>query len=371
LNILEINLAKRWGGAEINVLHLCETLQRLGHKVYLGALKNGMLMKKAQKSGVNVLPITYTNQLDIISIGTLLKYIKKFSIQIINSHVSRDSFIAGISGKLSGVPTILTKRTCFPVGSHLFNKLLYFHLVDKIIAISGAIRDNIIRSVNVDRKKIEVIYSGVRIEDFYDEDKFKKWSNSLTSSKEFVIAAVSRLDEIKRIDVFIKAAAIICKSMPNVKFLVVGHDEKNIRHGLEKLADSLGVGDKVTFTGFIDNVKPVLYGIDIFVICSVSEGLGRGVTEAMSTGRPVVATNVGGLLEVVEDGVTGILVSPNNPEILSEKIMFLLKSPEILKNMGRNALRCVREKFNINKIAEETVSVYEEMIRCRKKFLLW
>ena len=168
-------------------------------------------------------------------------------------------------------------------------------------------------------------------------------------------------------DIFIQAAALVTKEIPNVRFRIIGQDEKNLTSSLKALAASLGVSDKVEFRGFMDNIENILYDIDIFIICSDSEGLGRGVIEAVCTGRPVIATNVGGIPEVVKDGITGILIPPNSPEILAEKILSLLKNPEILKIMSRNTVEGMIYKFDIYRSVESIINLYQRTITCRKK----
>lgn len=370
MNILQINLSKRWGGGEKSILELSKTLKKMGHNVYLVGIAGSTFMKKAQEVGFEVLPIVSFSQFDIVSIGILVKYLKKFSIQIINAHTARSYFIASIAGKIFSIPVVFTRHVCFPVKPHLLNKLLYFQLADKIIGISNAVRDSIINSLAIDSNKIEVIYDGVRIDEFYNESKYYSWLNNLSSKKEFVIATISRLDENKGIDTFIHAANIVSKSMPNAKFLIVGQEEKKFSRKLKKLINSAVTNQNIIFRGFINDVSSLLYDIDIFVRTSTQEALGFGVIEAMATGRPVIATNVGGLPEVIDDGITGILIPSNNPELLSEKIIFLLNHPEILQKFSINAIKSVREKFDINDIAKKTILVYEELYNeCKKKHL--
>jgi glycosyltransferase involved in cell wall biosynthesis len=130
---------------------------------------------------------------------------------------------------------------------------------------------------------------------------------------------------------------------------------------LEKEASDIGMADRVKFLGFRDDVPSLLQAMDVFVLPSLSEGLPLSVLEALSLKKPVVASDVGGIPEIIENGVTGYLVPPENPEALAEKITLLLQNPERAAVIGQAGRRRVEEDFSLPRMIREHQSLYEEI----------
>jgi len=140
------------------------------------------------------------------------------------------------------------------------------------------------------------------------------------------------------------------------------------RKRLENLRKELGLNENVIFAGNREDIPQILADIDIFVLSSVSEGFGRSAAEAMACAKPVVATKVGGVPEVVDDGITGSLVLPKNPNALAEAIITLLQNKEKAQRMGQAGRKRVEKMFSLQKNIRQTEEIYEEILQIRKEY---
>ena len=177
-----------------------------------------------------------------------------------------------------------------------------------------------------------------------------------------LVGTVGRLDWYKAQQYFIQAAKLIREAVPGARFLIAGEGEK--RAGLEAQAAELGLREDVIFAGHRRDIPEIMAAIDVFSLSSVSEGFGRAAVEAMACGKPVVATRVGGLAEIVEDGVTGRLVPPSDAAALAGAIIGLLKDRELASALGA-AGRKRAEIFSIARSAGKVQEVYDAVLSGR------
>jgi glycosyltransferase involved in cell wall biosynthesis len=180
-----------------------------------------------------------------------------------------------------------------------------------------------------------------------------------------VIGAVANLQPIKGHEDFLAMARLVLDLGLDAEFVIVGDDIHATGHGeaLRRLASELGLRDKVRFTGYRNDVAEVVRGLDILVVSSHLETFGRAALEAMACQVPVVATRVGGLPEVVNDGITGILVPINSPAQLAEAVLVLAREPELRQRMGAaGRLRAV-ERFGVEAHAAKVATVYDSLLK--------
>jgi glycosyltransferase involved in cell wall biosynthesis len=197
-----------------------------------------------------------------------------------------------------------------------------------------------------------VIYPGI------DMDKFDP---NEAPTQEQLVGTACRLEPVKGIPTLLKAIALVAKKHSSVRLVIAG--EGSWRNRLEEEAAQLGVQDKVSFLGWQDDVATLLGSWSIFVLPSLDEGFGVAVLEAMASGLPVVASDVGGLRELVQDGQTGFLVPPNDVNQLADKLLFLLDDPDLRMRMGIAARSRAREAFSITEMVKKTTDVYERLLK--------
>ena len=156
--------------------------------------------------------------------------------------------------------------------------------------------------------------------------------------------------------------SLAAQELPDLGCLIVGEGDAGYRAELERLTHDLGLSDRVVFAGFQPDVYPYLAALDLFVLPSVMEGFGIALLEAMAMKRPVVATKVGGVPEVVEDGVTGVLVPAADPARLAQAIVSLAEAPDLRRVLGEAGARRVRERFHVATMARQIEAVYEQVL---------
>lgn len=304
------------------------------------------------------------------------KDMKSRQIQIIHSYSFYAHVFAIPFARLGGVPVIAASiRDMGPYLTPMKKRVQKWvcGLADSIVANSDAVRQWLI-SQGYDPAKITVIRNGVDLTKFAGKRDGRLRQELGIAPDSPLVAVLSRLNEVKGIDYFLEAAALVARRFDNARFLVIGdaHNEYDCayRRDLERYAAWLGIGDRVIFTGFRLDVPEVLSEVAVSVLPSHSEGLPNAALESMAAGVPVTATNVGGSPEAVVDGVTGFLVPPRDPAALAEAICRLLGNRQMALSFGEAGRRRVEEHFSIKRMVRETEELYLRLLekRGRERF---
>ena len=202
---------------------------------------------------------------------------------------------------------------------------------------------------------IEVIPPGIFLSMFSDKTTSKKRKNELR------LIWIGRMIEVKGLEYLISAMRIVGDRYPTVNLNLIG--EGPLQNEVKQRISELSLNHNITFIGTVKNerIPKYLGESDIFVLPSLSEGLPAVILEAMAAGKPIIASDVGGISEAVEDGVNGFLLEPRNSDQLAEKILYLIEHPEIRKKMGEKSKKIVKDKFTWEKAARRTIKIYENL----------
>ncbi|MGQ9463684.1 MAG: glycosyltransferase family 4 protein, partial [Candidatus Fervidibacter sp.] len=176
------------------------------------------------------------------------------------------------------------------------------------------------------------------------------------------IGTIGRLEPIKGHDVLIRAMPTILRHIPKATLLIAGHDPWGYGGHLQALINSLSLKQRVRLIGFQEDIPSFLHALDIFAFASRSEGFGQVVIEAMAAGKPVVASRIAPLTEIVVDGETGILVPPDDPEAFAKTIVRLLSGPEERQQMGKLGVQRVYENFSTKVMGQKTIGIYDRVL---------
>lgn len=312
---------------------------------------------------------------DFIALWKLWKCIRKIKPDIIHTHMAKIGTLGRISGILARVPIIIhtfhghTFHSYFnPFKNQLFlfieNFLAFF--TTKIIAITKSQKDEILKYGVGNSKKITVIPLGFDLEKFLNCDQEKgKFRQELNfNENDFLIGIIARLVPIKGHLYFLKAASIIAKKYPQAKFLIIGDGE--LKQSLEKLAQELEISSQTFFLGFRKDIDKIYADLDLVVLSSLNEGSPVSIIEGMAAAKAIVSTNVGGVPDLIENNLTGILVPSKNPDALAEGIMSLLENPIKRKEMGILAREKSAAQFTKKKLIKNTENLYNELFVKRK-----
>lgn len=227
-----------------------------------------------------------------------------------------------------------------------------------VVAVSTAIRERMVHNAGVAQSRIRVIHNGLDLTRF-PRPHFPETADDLVSPWHTpVIGTLGHLSQRKGQRVFLQAVKVLVERGLDAEFVVLGDGPD--RHALRNMAEKLHVTNRVTFTP--QTVSGQLNQLDLLVEPSLQEGLGVSVMQAMAMGVPVVATGVGGLYDLIEDGQTGVMVPPNDPEKLADAIWRLLKNPAERMEMARQAREMIESGFSADRIAAELTTYYEECI---------
>jgi glycosyltransferase involved in cell wall biosynthesis len=357
------------GGSEVFDMELINRIDKNTFHFMVCCIDKGnltdMLREVAEVAGCEFVEVKYEKKfrVDIGAILRIRRIIKNRKVEVIHAS-SGYTAISGILASLFlNLPIIYTLQ--MPVSFSWWTRLFFSFFgrrISRRIAVSKAIAQSVdqgglsFTSQKVDR----VIYCGIDLQRFMPIDNAER---SLKLWRYPVVGAVGRLIPRKGYNYLLHAVPDIKKAYPDVKLVFAGDGEE--KENLKMLANELDVQESVVFLGNRKDIPEVINSFDVFVLPSLSEGLGVVVLEAFAAGKPVVASKVEGIPEMVVSGENGFLVPPKDSGALAEKIIAILRDPEKASEMGKKGRCLVEEKFNINNKIREYESLYLE-VRDRK-----
>lgn len=357
------------GGAEkalVKLLHHWNT-DVFRHAVI--AFAEGELKQDFLKLGIDPIILKQKRWYDLKFLSRLLMIIKGLKPDIVHCRNTPHVVIyGGIAAKIIGLPFVVSihGHPDFLDGNSFVKKLWYMvqKWSDKIITVSNSIKDVLIREGRVRPDKITVIHNGIGSIDIQCDPPIMKQKIRQElgiDNSDQIIGCVGTLRSVKGHKYLIQAMPLILEKFPHSYLVLVGNGP--LRDELEELAEKIGVKKKIIFLGYRTDILELMHVFDVFVLPSLSEGLSNVLLEAMITSKPVIATNVGGNPEVIEDGKTGLLVPPKDPQKIAEAVLSLLSDEDKRIRMGEAGLRRVKEKFSISKTVQEYKKVYHEVLR--------
>ena len=355
--ILHTEASMGLGGQELRTLAEMRGFQSKGYRVILACQPDSRILDRARALGFQTHTIKIRNSLDPFAIASFCKLLRKENVSILNTHSSLDSWTAGIAGRLVRVPTIIRTRH---VSIAIKNKLVYTLMADKVITTSASIKEYVEKRCGFNGNRVFSIPTGVDLGRFKPEtlsgDSLRKELG--LNSEHILIAIIGMIRWCKGWDIFLASAKLLSARYPNARFLVVGFDPDGKIEFSEEIK-KLHLEEVVHYLGFREDIPEILASIDILVSASTAaEGVSQAILQGMAMHRPVVATKIGGSPEVVLPQHTGLLVSPNDENALSQAIAELIESPGKRKLFGENGGRLVRERYTSEQMIERIEEIY-------------
>jgi len=355
LKILHVDPERAWGGGENQVMGLLSYLVSRGHENHLLCDPEGYLLREAQKKGFSVFPLRVRNEIDLRPVPSLRRLLRAQRYDIIHFHTKRAHALSLWLGRRDPrTKSVVTRRMDYPVSRNWHTRYLYNRRVDGVVAISKKIAELLVEG-GVQRENIRVIHSGI------DPAPFRNGRGLRPHGVPPAIGTVAVLEERKGHRFLLEAVALLRQRGWQIQVHFAGEGSR--KNELKALTAKLGLGEEIVFCGFTADIPSFLATIDVFVLPSLYEGLGVAAIEAMAAGKPVIATQVGGLPELVEDGVTGFLVPPGDPEALASSISRLLSREGLMEQMGRNAWERVQRHFTMEQMAKKNEDYYYELLQ--------
>lgn len=362
MRILQINSAKNWGGGEAHTHLVCKGLIKRGFEVTLACRPNSAIAKVFAQEGLKTMNFGLKNALDLVSGYKMAQFCCQNNITIIHAHLGRDYWLAAWA-KLFYPPVqiVFTRHVLIPLKKSIFHCWL-FSQASKIIAVSKVVEETVIDSNLVGKEKIITIYNGIDIEKFSTAPVGRLRREIDADSHTKLIGIIGQVSPHKGQDVLIKCLPLILRSRNDVRCVIIGGDFRNGTYidQLKKLATDLGVDERVDFLGQRNDIHELLKDIDVFVLASQMEPFGLVVAEAMAAAVPVVATRFGGAAELVEDGITGLLVSYGDVEAMTSAIINLLDD-NLRESIIKEASAKVKTMCSQEKMISDLIKVYHEI----------
>ena len=355
LKILHIDPERQWGGGEAQVFALLDYLAGKGHLNDLLTHPNGRLWERCQGLRIRTLPFVARNDVDLRPVWRLRQLIHRENYDIVHLHTKRAHALSMWLPRSPTAPKyVVTRRMDYPELKNCYTRLLYNRCVHGVVAISQPIVE-LLLGAGVEAWKIRLIHSGI------DVSRFTALPPRERSARPPVVGCMAVLEERKGQRFLLEAMALLKARGVRVHCILAGEGPE--RETLEKMTARLGLSRDVEFSGFVADPPAFLSEIDVFVLPSLHEGLGVAALEAMAAGKPVVASSVGGLADLIADGITGLLIPPCNAQALSAAIARLVQDRRLAGALGRRASLHVREHFAVEQMAARNEAYYYELLQ--------
>jgi len=356
-------------GAPRHLLSLVSSLDPRDFSVSV-VLPQGPLGDELSRQGIKTFLVPMRSRSDMAAIDTIKKLLMKYDPDILHVHGQRAGLLARLAVKGLPIKVIYTEHT-WTQDFKLENPLLHWvHIrsmrmldrwTDITIAVSKAVADFLVSANIVKPDKIKVIYNGIEIvADKTDDDEYKLAEKFGLCKKDVVIGTIGSLNIQKDTATLLKAMPRILSRLPNAKLVIVGTGP--LQNWLKNLAKRLKVEGSVIFTGALPRIEGILKTFSVFVLCSKSESFGISILEAMKAHVPVIATQVGGIPEIIIHNHNGILVEPGDSKRLAAAIMKLLNDKKLQRKLvigGDETLH----KFTLTTMVRETEKLYKQLVK--------
>ena len=357
---LHIDTARTWRGGQNQVLLTVNGLREIGQRAALVAHPDGELRKRAAE-GLELVPLAPKSEVDFTAAWRLNRVIKRLKPDVIHAHDAHGVAMAGLALSLGAStakggepPLVVSRRVDFHLRGNSFSRWKH-RQVDCFIAASEAIRQMLV-SDGVPADRTVTVHEGIDVDHVVSQPLVDVHQAFFLPHGAPVVGNVAALVPHKGQRHLIEAAHIVVQKLPDVRFVILGEGE--LREALERLVKEYRLEKHVLLPGFRTDVLGCIKSFDLFVMSSVTEGLGTSLLDAMACSRPIVATEAGGIPEVVANGVTGVLVPPRDHVAMADAIVSLIQDKARLQAMGAAGFARVNEKFTVERMIAGTAAVY-------------
>jgi glycosyltransferase involved in cell wall biosynthesis len=363
------------GGAENITLSLMKNFnkEKFDLRVCVLQVREGNpIAKKLEQVGIPVDLVSVPTLRHPANLPKIISYLLKHRPQLVHTQLEFSDILGSLGAKLLGIPSVSTLHTVGLIkpeedqSAHWRNELMWFcqrHFMSRVIAVSDDTRKFHVKEGRLPKDKVITLYNGIDLAFYKDNSQSKLDVLKASLGLPFdatVLLTVAVLREQKGIQYMIKAMPTILEVVPNLYYLVVGDGE--YRETLENLTLSLDLDKHVLFTGHRSDIPEILTISDIFVLPTLTEALPTVLMEAMAAKKAIVASNVGGVPELVTDGANGLLVPPSDPSELSKTCLHLIQNEALKNKMSTEGFSIMKKQFTIQLQVDKLSTLYMELI---------
>lgn len=357
--VVHLSTAKAWRGGEHQMLLLAEGLRARGIDSRIVARPGSPALARAEAAGLVASGVRVRNEVDLLAAWRVARILKTSHARMVHAHDAHAAAIARWAGWMAGVPRVASRRVNFPIRS----PRKYNVGMERVLCVSEAIRNTCLGG-GVSAARLRVVPDGVDLRRLQaeagDVARTRAAFVEETRKRRLLVLNVASLTEEKDHATLLESMNEVLAAVPQAYFVIAGTGP--LAEALQRRARILALDEEVLcFAGFREDVPALLHAADLFVMSSYEEGYCTSVMDAMACGKAVVATRVGGLPELVQEGVTGRLVPPSEPGALAGALVDLLKDRKRREKMGRQGRGKAETSFSAERMVEQTLAAYREV----------
>ena len=368
MNILYVESSRSWGGQEYRTCLEANWLNARGHQAWLICNPNSEVLLKARELGTRAIAMPLRRRIDPLCWWRLWRFCRRNRIDLIKTYSSKDHWLA-LPLYLCGIPVARARCITDPIGNK-WRAFIFKHGCSKIVADASVIKRQLVQQNGIDPAKIEVIGSAVDLQKFNpsrDRMKFRR-EMGFTADTPF-IASIGMIRPDKGQLILIDAARLVLSQRPDARFVIVGQGTGYLKLG-EKVRNAInqaGLADKVFMIGYRWDTPDIFAACDMVAIASLrTEASPIVLREAFASGRPVVATKVGDIPEIIEPRQNGLLVEPGDNKALAAAILEFLSDQKLAAHCATNGLRYARQHFSFDRMMQMKLQVDASLSRTPK-----
>lgn len=361
LSIFHCDVRLSWAGGQNQLWLLAHGLRERGHRQWIVTRPESELARRARAAGFAVIDHPYRGEIDPRGYYRLRRWIARHRPDVVHAHDSHSLMPAAVAARLVRPrPAVIGhRRVDFPIRGHAISRWKYAHGPDRLVAISRRVRDVLVES-GVPESRIALIPSGIDLRSPPAPDGPPLRERVGAPPDAPIVLTIASLADYKDHPTLVEAAARLAPREPATRWAVCGAG--GLLEPIRAEVERRGLGGRVRYLGYLPEARALLPQADVFCLSSKTEGLGTSVLDAMAAGVPVAATAGGGIPEMIEHGVTGLLAPVGDGGALAAAVDRLLDDPALARRLAGAARERVRD-FAVERTIERTEALYRELTR--------
>jgi glycosyltransferase involved in cell wall biosynthesis len=361
------------GGTETQAVELATRLDSARYEVTLGCLRaRGPLLEKLAGTAVSVREFYPKGGSDsmhgIYQMFRLAIFLRRGGFRIVHAHDLYANLLGIPAAVIARVPVIISsQRDLSHLDLYKTRRRVWLRRLQNLATIvltnANAVKEDVLAEKHFVPEKVRVIYNGVDTERFSQGSRDRSWLLPGGAKEKWIVLVGNMHSDVKGYPWLIEAAGTVTREFPETRFVLVG--DGALRKDFEQQVAALGLEGHFLFLGRRNDVPRILGCCDIAVLPSKAEGLPNAILEYLAAGLPTVASRVGGNIEIVQDGTSGLLVPPEDSPALAEALLHLLRNPGFAATLGKKGREYVTQEFSFQRMIENTDQLYTELLRSR------
>jgi L-malate glycosyltransferase len=354
VNILYVESSRSWGGQEYRTCLEINWLNAHGHRAWLVCNPGSQVHSKASELGTRVVTMQLRSRVDPLCSWRLWRFCRRNKIDLLKTYSSKDHWLC-LPLYLCGIPLSRARCITDPIGNK-GRAFVFKHGCSQIVADASVIKRQLVEEHGVDPAKIKVIGSAVDLEKFKPPRHGAKFRHEIGVANDTpLIGNVGMIRPDKGQLVLVEAARVVLQNRPDARFVIVGQGTGILKRGINvrNAIDQAGFADKIIMAGYRWDTPDVYAACDMIVIASLrTEASPIVLREAFASGRPVIATNVGDIPEIIQNRQNGLLIEPGDSQAMAAAIMEFIDDPKLAAYCAANGLRHATEHFSFDQMME-------------------